>query len=339
VQRLPRPGRWPLAVCVALATAIAAVDLLVGDRTAWGEAIAIWPSPLWLLGLLPLSALAFRGGLVTGLPALATCIIFLLLTTEWRSMLRWPDAQRQERFEALRRTPGPGGTGLRLVVWNVAGRTPLPALRELGADVALLQEATPPAAAGAPDWNWQGNLDPGVLSRYPLRRLPSASIGPWAEPVVVEVELPGRPLIAVCVRLVLPAVVRKVASPGDPVDLGAEHARRVAQFSDLAELLGALHRDHADAALLLAGDFNAPACLPSARPLQQLLRDVWPEAGLGWGGTMTEDMPLARIDQAWISPEIEAVAARVVRRSESDHRALVVDLLVQGPPSRQQAPW
>jgi hypothetical protein len=263
----------------------------------------------------------------------------LLLTTEWRSLLRWPDAQRQWRFEALRRAPGPGGTGLHLVVWNVAGRTPLPALRELGADLALLQEATPPGSAvGAGEWSWQGNLDPGVLSRHPLRRLPAASIGPWAEPVVVEVELPGRPLIAVCVRLVLPGLVRKVASPGDSVDLEGEHARRVAQFSHLAELLAALRRDHPDAALLLAGDFNAPAGLPSARPLQQLLRDVWPEAGLGWGGTMTEDMPLARIDQAWISPEIEAVAARVVRRPESDHRALVVDLVVHGPPSRQEAP-
>jgi hypothetical protein len=43
---------------------------------------------------------------------------------------------------------------------------------------------------------------------------------------------------------------------------------------------------------------------------------------------MGEDLPLARIDQCWVSPAVQVVRARVHRGQPSDHRMLVTDLLV-----------
>jgi len=78
--------------------------------------------------------------------------------------------------------------------------------------------------------------------------------------------------------------------------------------------------------VILAGDFNTPAGMASLTPLRLLLRDVWPSAGVGWGATMTAEMPLSRIDQCWVSERLTPVAAHVERRGASDHRLLVVDL-------------
>jgi hypothetical protein len=57
----------------------------------------------------------------------------------------------------------------------------------------------------------------------------------------------------------------------------------------------------------------------------------WPRAGQGWGATMTEWMPVSRIDQCWATPDLRPLAARVVR-GPSDHRALVVDLALPASP-------
>jgi endonuclease/exonuclease/phosphatase (EEP) superfamily protein YafD len=46
---------------------------------------------------------------------------------------------------------------------------------------------------------------------------------------------------------------------------------------------------------------------------------------------MTADMPLSRIDQCWVSDGVEVVAAWVRPGKGSDHRMLVIDLLI-GPP-------
>jgi endonuclease/exonuclease/phosphatase (EEP) superfamily protein YafD len=69
--------------------------------------------------------------------------------------------------------------------------------------------------------------------------------------------------------------------------------------------------------------------MASLDPLRSLLNDVWPIAGVGWGGTMTADLPLTRIDQCWVTGDIQVVTARVLRPGGSDHRLLLVDLIVE----------
>jgi endonuclease/exonuclease/phosphatase (EEP) superfamily protein YafD len=138
----------------------------------------------------------------------------------------------------------------------------------------------------------------------------------------------GRRIIIVNVRLALPSLVSSLASLGSGIPLDYGYRSRMEQFPRLARLIQESQRRHKTQSVILAGDFNAPAHLPSLDPLRSMIQDVWPRKGVGWGGTMTAILPLSRIDQCWISPDIEIVSAQVRRTRRSDHRPLVVDLIV-----------
>ena len=86
--------------------------------------------------------------------------------------------------------------------------------------------------------------------------------------------------------------------------------------------------EHRIDAAILAGDFNTTGGAKALSPLRELLIDTWVVAGLGWGGTMDVHTPVARIDQVWVTPNIETVSARVHKGPVSDHRYLVVDMIL-----------
>jgi endonuclease/exonuclease/phosphatase (EEP) superfamily protein YafD len=285
---------------------VVAVRALVGDRTAWGEWISVWPTVGWLVLFAP-AVLCYRAWL-----AGAVLLAFVAGTTEWPGATR--SAVVAER-------------DLRVVVWNVSGNPAfLDAVADLEPDLVLAQESIRPPKLPR-DWVWKGGLDPGTASRFPLKVLDSRPIGPWQDPQLLLAELPhGRHLLVANVRLMLPAPVFEAAHPLDALRGRDYHRQRVRQFPALARLLSETAQKHHPDAVLLAGDFNSPAGLPSLRPLKAQLTDVWPLAGDGWGGTAPEFLPIARIDQCWVSDALIPLRAFVTRRPGSDHRALVVDL-------------
>lgn len=57
---------------------------------------------------------------------------------------------------------------------------------------------------------------------------------------------------------------------------------------------------------LIAGDFNAPANDRIFRTLTPHFRDVFPTAAVGWPDTYPNAVPLLRIDQMWVTPELKA---------------------------------
>lgn len=67
--------------------------------------------------------------------------------------------------------------------------------------------------------------------------------------------------------------------------------------------------------------------MPSLDPLRSILDDAWLTAGTGWGATVPEFLTLTRIEQIWVSREIQPLSVRVVRIEGSDHRAVIADLL------------
>ena len=274
---------------------------LVGDRTWWGEFVAVWPPIGWLAILGP-AVWRFRdrvGG--------ALVVVLVAVHGEW---------------PRLGSVPGPAG--LRVVSWNVAGQpSTWSALRELDADLLLLQEHAGPPPGAWPGYAWRSGLDAAVLSRFPLAELPTRKVGPWTEPLVVAATTPAGKIVVINVRLVLPSVVTWVASgfEGNP---RVGHEARVAQFEALARLVDESSRRAGTGLVLLCGDFNSPV-LPSFAPLRERLVDAWKAAGRGWPGTATANVPLARIDQCWASPGLQAVSARSIRRPVSDHRLLLVD--------------
>jgi endonuclease/exonuclease/phosphatase family metal-dependent hydrolase len=85
--------------------------------------------------------------------------------------------------------------------------------------------------------------------------------------------------------------------------------------------------------VVLCGDFNAMAWFPSCRAITRRLRDA--QIGVNDrrpAGTWAGRMPLVRIDHVFVDPALEiahvAVADDVHARVASDHRPLVVDLVV-----------
>jgi endonuclease/exonuclease/phosphatase (EEP) superfamily protein YafD len=315
-----RPSGSFVAVACVFAL-LAVLYVTVGDLTTWSECLTVWPPLVWCVLLTPrlvLLAVRRRGRELAA--AFGLIAAFLALTMEW------------PRIASGEGTTAPGGQRLRVVSWNVAGRTPLDALQRLAPDVCLLQEigVVRPEQLTGPwaGWAWREALDPGTLSRWPVTRLPTRRVGPWTEPQVLRLELPGgRRVVLVNVRLMLPAFVVAAASFERPSlsALSAAHAQRVRQFVEIRDLLRETLDRERTASAILCGDFNTPGGARSTAPLREVVGDVWPRAGRGWGATMTEWLPVSRIDQCWVTPDIRPLAATVVR-GPSDHRALVVDL-------------
>jgi len=317
----------------------------VSDRTLVGELVTLWPSFFWLLGLIPLTVLTWNRNAKKYVAILSgALLIFLAGTVEWRSLVRTPDSELIAEYERLRS----GGDdadclSLRVLTWN----TPvtwnefealLDRIEPFEPDLCFFQETPDSPTGGSPvggnrffkDYVWQDAGDCALLSRYPVTLLPSRRVGPWSAPLVARVERPdGKGLLVVNVRLMLPVQVVNPFQVGDGSRWSEEHRQRLEQFENLARLIEEIGADYPDDAVVLAGDFNTPGGMASLSPLARIpLVDTWRQAGIGWGATMTAQCPMARIDQCWVSPQIQGVQARVILGPPSDHRGLLVDLIL-----------
>ncbi len=296
--------RTVFALCVFIA-ALAAVYAFVGDRTIWGEWISVAPPAIWGVLLLP-SGVRLRSWVL-----LAFITSFLVLASEWPQ---------------IGASAAPSSQTIRVVTWNIgAGNIGwAEAVKELKPDIVLVQEGMKPATIEE-GFHWYGTLDPGTLSRFPAEVLPTESVGPWTDPQLLLMEIHGRKVLVANVRLMLPSIVIQLVDPfyENP---SQNYRARIGQYGKLASLLESTARSTEAEAILLAGDFNVPAHMPSLAPLRRFLQDSWRASGSGWGATVPEFLPLTRIDQLWLSREIEPVSVRVVRVEGSDHRAVVADL-------------
>jgi len=231
--------------------------------------------------------------------------------------------------------------GVRLITWNVAGRTDvtqmLAELSELQPDILFFQESPGSndllsSASLSGYWEgyqWLDGGDCGILSRYQLRPLMSESIGPWDKPAMASAAVPTadgstQTLLLCNVRLMLPLLTTDaVGWFTDGTKRTSAHKERVSQYLKIAKLIQ--NSDRYDG-VILGGDFNVRGGSASLRPLRQSgLKDVWKRAGRGWSGTVLADFPMARIDQVWMNDGIVTYLAQTNQGRVSDHRMVVVD--------------
>ena len=83
---------------------------------------------------------------------------------------------------------------------------------------------------------------------------------------------------------------------------------------------------------LLFGDLNAGPDAAELQPLFARLHDSWRSVSTDAGLTYPAVAPVKRIDFVLTSPHFRAVGARVPDTQASDHRPVVVDLVVGGAP-------
>ncbi|HXV61674.1 MAG TPA: endonuclease/exonuclease/phosphatase family protein [Vicinamibacteria bacterium] len=296
-----------VAFCLFI-TALTGVYGFVGDKTFWGDWLSIAPSAIWALFLLPTVAL------LRSRMAFLFLLGFTLATTDWPGHVG-------------ARASSPSDT-IRVVSWNIGAENAewADAVRSLKPDIVLVQESSKPLSVWK-GFDWYGTPDPGTLTRFPAEILPTEKVGPWSAPQLLLVDVRGRKILVANVHLMLPAAVLQLVDPleANPLE---NYRLRVGQFDRLASLIRSTAETTGAQGIILAGDFNTPARMPSLDPLRVFLTDAWTTRGSGWSATMPAFLPLERIDHIWVSPGVEPITVRVVPLDGSDHRAVVADLRV-----------
>ncbi|HCU37873.1 MAG TPA: hypothetical protein DGT21_21280 [Armatimonadetes bacterium] len=298
------------------------------------DPITIWPYWFWSLPAIVLSAFAvssrnrFWGMMTVGAWFFATLVVAEEPAALARMLTQSPPPI------SARRPPD----SMRIVTLNCAGGDVRAAAESFiwDADIVLLQEA--PAAAEldalvATRDGWQSScaLDPAILARGSIAPVP---VGQEQAAFVcaADITLPHIPSMppvrVISTRLLLPSLRTRVWLPevwSDGFEARADREEQMKAVAGFArEGLGTMP-------VIVGGDFNAPAGDSLFRVLQPEFRDAYPEGGAGWPNTITNDTPMSRIDQVWVSRQFEVESAWVVRTQHSDHRAVVVDLrLVRG---------
>ena len=104
-------------------------------------------------------------------------------------------------------------------------------------------------------YHWWDAGDCGMLSRFPIERLPTERIGPWDVPQVGRITTAqGETVIVVNVRLMLPSLVLNPLSAENRRRLREGHAARLAQYPALAKLIAKARGETPTAQVVLAGD-------------------------------------------------------------------------------------
>jgi endonuclease/exonuclease/phosphatase family metal-dependent hydrolase len=107
------------------------------------------------------------------------------------------------------------------------------------------------------------------------------------------------------------------------LDYRADPAVRRRQANEVAAVVA-----RSSAPTILFGDMNATPDAVELAPLFARLRDAWPpDSGLGF--TYPADQPTKRIDYVLTSREFGVVRGFVPASDASDHRAVVIDLVLR----------
>lgn len=347
-----RKLRMTAALMLVVPGYLAAVlQILPGVPIAAAELARFIPY-FWLLALtVPAVLLLWR------LPLWLVAVVLLhpILVLTFHMGLRWNPTSAAEA----------PGQSLRVMTFNTksykvkrdsAGMAALAAeIRSHNADVVALQDADVFADDGpgsaprrvAPMFGYPEVMALGqyiIASRYPVQQCSAGELGRGERSrnfLRCTLSVRGTPLTVVTAHFVSPRyslmAVRGAPRAGS-LGWAANLEERMFQADILAQALVSLPRP-----LVVMGDFNAPQDSPVLAKLLDLdLNDAFSEAGNGWGFTyghaVHRQIDFLRIDHILVSPELDALSARVGPSRTSDHHAVIADLrLPQADNTQRQA--
>jgi vancomycin resistance protein VanJ len=217
---------------------------------------------------------------------------------------------------------GSGGD-LTIVSHNVNDENPDPAgtaraLAASGAQVIALEELKKSEvpkyedalAAAYPHHSVQGTV--GIWSTYPIRDTEPVAIMPWTRALRTTVDSPKGP-VAVFVAHLPSVRVR--------VDAGFTANGRDAALGILSD---AVVSDPAPRKVVV-GDFNGTTDDRALAPITGRMRSAQDEAGDGFGFSWPASLPLARIDQIFVTG-VRPTAAWTLPATGSDHLPVAATL-------------
>lgn len=321
-----------LSMVYAVLTALwLAARRLTGDRPWWLQILNDF-TPLGLAPSALMAALAFirREPLALAATAVPLGTFFGLY------------GRRYARKPRL----GYGGPRLRLMTLNVLCRprpidATLAAIREVDADVVLLQELIPrmghplgqalleeyPYQAVYPAESARGTA---VLSKLPFaseERFLLSSEGWYCQDV--RFRWAGRSLALFNIHLLRPELKLTPRADWHPFD----SRDRAAEMKRLLERVRLEQHD-----VIVAGDFNMTDQSSDYRDMHAVLNDAFIDAGRGFGFTYPAQSPYGkfwferhapaflRLDHVFYQGRLRARSAHVGPNGDSDHASLVVEL-------------
>lgn len=261
--------------------------------------------------------------------ALAMWGVFtFLFVEEARSLIR-SEAMPTAEWQAVRES----GDGLRVVSLNCnVGQTrSVEEVAARQADIVLLQESPGAEQLNRLTTSLFGE-DGDALYGGDVSILAAGKISPkFSDPkshfVHAEIHLPSGALAdVISVRLAPPVSRIDFWMPGFWID---HRNKRIEHREQIAELMRHVQRIPASHHVIIGGDFNAPPADDSLAELRQRLSDSFLAAGRGWGATGTNEYPLFRVDQVWVSSKFQAVSVTAHKTQHSDHRMVVCDLMLR----------
>lgn len=326
-QENPKERRRKGAGCIIFSWGLCVVlTLLYLFRWDLVYAATVYPAWVYAIGGLGIAALGRPKPFWKGWrwPLLFWTCFVLAFSEEPYSLLRmgsWPSADWTSKRHV---------SALRIVTLNCAGGLPEAAaeVSHLEPDIVLLQESPGKAELEKLAKQLFGDKgrvvrgpDASILAREPLTSLdlPKAT----GDFVAARTSLPdGAPCLVVSLRLTPPVLRFDYWNPACWSEYADNLRTRRDELSSIVRFVSA-HRGNA--ALVMGGDFNAGPTPGLARVMPQDLTDAFKAAGAGWGHTAVNDYPLVRIDQIWVSPQMDIQRSYARKTVNSDHRMFVAD--------------
>jgi vancomycin resistance protein VanJ len=309
-KTVPDRGTWRRGRVIAVLSALTALLLLahslvpnrVGNAGSLLETFLPWTGllvlPLLVAALVRRSALALVSLL---LPALVWGGFFggrVFDKTEAGGDLTIVSHNVNEE------NPDPAGTARALA----ASGAQVIALEELKkSDVPKYEEAL---AAGYPHHSVQGTV--GVWSTFPVRDTRPVAIMPWTRALRTTVDTPKGPLAVFVAHL--PSVRVRL-------DSGFTAYGRDEAIGLLADALAG----EPSPRTVLVGDFNGTADDRALTPITARMLSAQDEAGDGFGFSWPAGLPMARIDQVFVTG-VRPVASWTLPATGSDHLPVAASL-------------
>ena len=145
----------------------------------------------------------------------------------------------------------------------------------------------------------------GIWSTYPIRDTRPVAIMPWTRALRTTVETPNGPLAVYVAHL--PSVRVRL-------DSGFTASTRDTAIGVLADKIA----EEAPQRVVLVGDFNGSTDDRALDPISGRLRSAQDAAGDGFGFTWPAGLPVARIDQIFVTG-VQPRAAWTLPATGSDH--------------------
>ena len=172
-------------------------------------------------------------------------------------------------------------------------------------------------------WGYDGAiLAKGEVTPLPVPRSARSFM------TLAQVTLRDTAMVVMSTRFVLPYCEPDLWRVGAWRSAREVHAVRVEQMDAVVARLA----QEQDAPIILGGDFNTPVGDSLYRKLRPKFHDAFREAGVGFGNTIINDIPLSRIDQIWLTDHFAATATVARKTEHSDHRMVITDLAAASPP-------